>query len=604
MRNVLLLLSALLASAVAQAQTESPRTLPYEETFDTAEAGNTYTIVNADNDNYLWKYNAAKKTMGYTGGIGTANDWLITPALSLEADKTYRVNFDTWLDAAWSESAYKHIEVAYGQGEDPSTYTVVQDFHITSASTTDATKEITITVTQSGEWRIGFHCHDKADYNRVNIDNVKVAEDVVVPAAVSDLTATPGENGALSVALAWTNPSTTSTGDALSALDSVEVYRGDALIQTIKTPTMGEAATYTDAALTEAGIYTYTVTAYAAGQSAKDSVKTAWVGEDVPTAVTNLQATAEGDVVTLSFTATTSTVHNGWIDPTSIRYRITRLPDNEVVAETYEYTAPFTDQVPQQGTYSYTVTSLNSTGAEGESVTSNEVTAGPAIKPPYHETLETQEGADQITVLNANNDEYTWTYFNLMAAFYYKGGSEANDYLFTPGLSLQAGVKYRFSLDAWLSQAATEADYRRLQMTIGSSMTAEAHTTILLDSLIKTVMPTTYSTEFTVDETGVWYLGIHCTGAIGNTTEVDVSNLAVDVVEGGSTGLQTPTTDGLQAWSYQGTLTIEAATARTAQLYAIDGRLLRTLHLAAGRNTVDGLQPGLYLLDQQKVVIK
>ena len=133
MRNVLLLLSALLASAVAQAQTESPRTLPYEETFDTAEAGSTYTIVNADNDNYLWKYNAVKKTMGYTGGIGTANDWLITPALSLEADKTYRVNFDTWLDAAWSESAYKHIEVAYGQGEDPSTYTVVQDFLINKA---------------------------------------------------------------------------------------------------------------------------------------------------------------------------------------------------------------------------------------------------------------------------------------------------------------------------------------------------------------------------------------------------------------------------------------------------------------------------------------
>lgn len=62
--------------------------------------------------------------------------------------------------------------------------------------------------------------------------------------------------------------------------------------------------------------------------------------------------------------------------------------------------------------------------------------------------------------------------------------------------------------------------------------------------------------------------------------------------------------NALKIYSLAGGLSIEAASAQTIQLYDCAGCLVRTVSLVAGVNAVKGLVAGLYMMNNQKVVVR
>lgn len=64
------------------------------------------------------------------------------------------------------------------------------------------------------------------------------------------------------------------------------------------------------------------------------------------------------------------------------------------------------------------------------------------------------------------------------------------------------------------------------------------------------------------------------------------------------------TVKGIQAYSFDGTLVINAGEAQNIRIYSLDGRMVRDLQLNEGENTVNGLAKGVYLMNNQKVVVK
>ena len=74
--------------------------------------------------------------------------------------------------------------------------------------------------------------------------------------------------------------------------------------------------------------------------------------------------------------------------------------------------------------------------------------------------------------------------------------------------------------------------------------------------------------------------------------------------DGGATGLETVNTDKLIAYSVDGILNVITSKAQSVKVYAIDGRLVRTLQLGEGRNEVSGLAKGIYIVDNRKVAVK
>ena len=183
--------------------------------------------------------------------------------------------------------------------------------------------------------------------------------------------------------------------------------RGD-LVATLDTATVGGKAGWIDSSIETAGNYTYKVVAYNTfgdSQGSATTVTSPWIGNDTPAAVTDLVASAEDATVSLSFTPPTVGKNGGYIDTEALTYEIGRTPGG-VLSESFSGPFPYIDEVPELGSYVYTVVAMFD-GKASVSVASNKVVAGGAKELPYSESFDTESSLDLFTILSANGDNST-----------------------------------------------------------------------------------------------------------------------------------------------------------------------------------------------------
>jgi len=122
------------------------------------------------------------------------------------------------------------------------------------------------------------------DPNLIGVYEIAITADPTAPGAPTAVMVTPDAGGALEAVIDWVCPSIDVAGDPLTDLDEIEVYRGETLIYTDSSPTIGGAGSYTDSAVPASDIYTYSVVGInTAGEGIPASV-TVWVGEEYCTA--------------------------------------------------------------------------------------------------------------------------------------------------------------------------------------------------------------------------------------------------------------------------------------------------------------------------------
>lgn len=294
------------------------------------------------------------------------------------------------------------------------------------------------------------------------------ADNAAAPARVSGLDAQADLNGAMKDTIKWVTPSKTWAGDDLANLQTVKIYRKNAgyatteltktadliansqLLAAVPATEKETAMSWVDENPTD-GINTYYVlAANDKGNGVIDSIR-CYMGIDVPGAVGNIMLEKNGTGVDISWTAPEKGANNGYIGTEGLSYKITRLPDNVVVAENVTDTKYTDNTLGEQQSYSYTVQAVNAKGA-GAIATSNPIMAGAALKTPVSLAFDTQTDADRWSTNKMNNSIY----------FYYAGGW-SDDYkcmigygtttgtvegtLISPPLYLEEGKTYRFTTD-------------------------------------------------------------------------------------------------------------------------------------------------------------
>lgn len=294
------------------------------------------------------------------------------------------------------------------------------------------------------------------------------ADNGAAPARVSGLDAQADLNGAMKDTIKWVTPSKTWAGDDLANLQSVKIYRKNAgyatteltktadliansqLLATVPATEKETAMSWVDENPID-GINTYYVlAANDKGNGVIDSIR-CYMGIDVPGAVGNIMLEKNGTGVNISWTAPEKGANNGYIGTEGLSYKITRLPDNVVVAENVTDTKYTDNTLGEQQSYSYTVQAVNAKGA-GAIATSDPIMAGSALKTPISLAFDTQTDADRWSTNKMNNSIY----------FYYAGGW-SDDYkcmigygttngtvegtLISPPLYLEEGKTYRFTTD-------------------------------------------------------------------------------------------------------------------------------------------------------------
>lgn len=280
----------------------------------------------------------------------------------------------------------------------------------------------------------------------------QVAE-AAAPTMVSGLSVEADAQGAESAKISWTNPSKTYMLENLSELQGVEIFRDGQSIAKVTGMTPGGKGSYTDNSAPK-GKHIYRVQPYNAAGAGIYKEKQIFVGHDVPAAPTGLILTANGTEGKLSWTAPNKGMNGGWIDASSIKYDIVRFPDQVKVASDLTATT-FTDKVTELKGYYYEVTAKNADGTGG-TAKSNTIAYGTAVGIPFINSLKTQEDFDVWTIVDNNNDGTSWIFNPNTFTQYMYCANEADDYLFTPKLKLEAGkqyqVRYAYKDNAWVDE--------------------------------------------------------------------------------------------------------------------------------------------------------
>ncbi|MCM1066674.1 MAG: T9SS type A sorting domain-containing protein [Muribaculaceae bacterium] len=256
-----------------------PTPVPAEFTFTSADDLELCTFIkgpNYKNEGNDWNFYTSTPSLRFSAGYSTKEDsWYVSSPVAVSEPGYYRVTINQKVE---SPTALYKYEYAVGTAPTIEAMTVRADDFVLTNKFEDYSFDFY--AAEAGTYYVGVHAceQNRNAAQHLYITSVKVETSTFVPGVATDLSLTPAADGTLSMTLAWTNPTTSFAGDAMTADQfKVEIYVGDELHTTVD----GTAPATLDIAVPQAGRFTATVkTVGADGATAPKhpSVTSAWVG--------------------------------------------------------------------------------------------------------------------------------------------------------------------------------------------------------------------------------------------------------------------------------------------------------------------------------------
>lgn len=350
---------------------------------------------------------------------------------------------------------------------------------------------------------------------------------------VTSIAAVPADDAVSKNTLSWTNPTLAWNRTELSDLAEVRVYRKKADAKEANTTAellaadhaellatlpaagkKGETMEWEDAAPLN-GINTYyVVPCRVAGEiGMPDSVR-CFSGNDAPAAPVDIKATKLGEQsIKVEWTAPNIGANNGYVNPASIKYIVTRQPDNKRVANTGK--TSFVDEtITGDDNYYYQVQAYTEEGGKGGVATTEKVRAGLGWDTPQKFNLFEENEANRWTVEDAGKSGANFSYTGPLDyqgyTLWTSSSRETDSWAFSPKLNLKKGKTYRFTYTvedrypkvefSYYAAIATEPSKDKVVETIGKHEFLYSETNY---------NKRTYTETFTPTEDGVYHFGLN-----------------------------------------------------------------------------------------------
>jgi len=328
------------------------------------------------------------------------------------------------------------------------------------------------------------------------------------PSIITDFEFIKDPNGSNSETMTFRLPSTSYSGDNLSANVDYKVY-ADEMFEYTGSGTPGQLISIPIE--TDNGIITVKLVAYNASGFGPTIERDILVGYDLPEAPKNIVLTKNGLKTTLTWEAPENGVHGEPFDVENLKYSIVRYPGEvEVASGIKELTFTETHGVDMTR-YVYMVYSCIG-NERSEGAYSNNLIVGDPLSTPYGGVFgSVNDMYNYYTIVDANNDGYTWIYdeINRAAVYTYNWQNGADDWMISPAIKFRKDATYTLTFGAFSSQE----DYlESLLVTFGDSYTPESQDEILLDipelpAIDDDGTYNVYSVKITVPEDGVYHYG-------------------------------------------------------------------------------------------------
>ncbi len=228
--------------------------------FSEANPLDGWTIVDANNDGTKWFIEEGYEGPSYDGNTATsANDWIITPALSLEAGSDYLIRYTVAQSGAFDAD---QMEIKWGAtaSVDGMTNSLTTET-IQTGGSGSIDKVLRLSCTQSGTVYVGFHLTTAVSNGIVTIEKISVSKtSKAKPMTVENLKVSSDYN-AKSVTLNWTNPAYDMTNAPILIPLNILIYENGSLVTTLEDRELGAKDTYTYTPANFAGVAQYRVVA-------------------------------------------------------------------------------------------------------------------------------------------------------------------------------------------------------------------------------------------------------------------------------------------------------------------------------------------------------
>lgn len=237
---------------------------------------------NADGHTWYFLTQGAHNRFNFDDKTIPADDYLYTPALSLEAGAQYTFSVDA---RSYGQTDHAKLSLVVVKGEPKHTASLVEICPLTDLPGSYGkfdTLQGTFTCTQEGTYYFGVHDTTDAWKYGPLVKNFQVSAATYTdgPGAVTDFTATAAMNGDLLCEISLKAPTLNVLGEALTSLDRVELLRDNDLIATF-TPEIGGLMTFTDTKATN-GSHRYRAIPYNSHGNGAEASVTAFVGFTAP----------------------------------------------------------------------------------------------------------------------------------------------------------------------------------------------------------------------------------------------------------------------------------------------------------------------------------
>ncbi len=348
------------------------------------------------------------------------------------------------------------------------------------------------------------------------------------PAIVNDLRLDFDAPGGLTGNIAFTLPSLTYSGTALKGNLHV-VTKIDGVVADEKDMTPGTA--YSLPFSLSNSNHTFAVTTSNDAGLSPVAILNEYVGYDNPKAIGNLSYNVgEDGISTLTWDAPTSGVSNGYINPDSLYYKVVRYPDVVTVADRLKETN-FSETLPSlMARYSYQITAYNGADKKGKTITSEEIIYGNGFVPPYVQKFEDSNSLEFFNIIDGNNDGTTWRLLYNVIACWPDKVNDADDWLISPTINLEAGKLYRLTVS---TKALWSPAVESMKIALGRSQSDTTTFTQLLwdDSQIDYYNYTDQIIDFSVNESGKYYVGFYAYSSLVNESNgLYIDDIAVDMI--------------------------------------------------------------------------
>ena len=279
-----------------------------------------FQVIDNNADNKTWSWSESNGAYYGYSSTNAADDYLISLPFNLKAGTSYNVIVNAKSDGYPEKFEVKAGKTATVEGL---TETVIPETTIADDVEGYNDYEGVFTPTEDGQYHFAIHATSDADMYNLSVSTltIELAPLATAPAAIADLTATAGAEGALEATLAFTAPAKAINGDALTGNVDVKVYRDKVLVNTIEGVAPGAATTWKDTNIEASGTYTYyVVAANADGDGMKSEKVSLFVGEDVLGNVENITVTGTtANSISLSWDEVAG-LNGGYVDKANVKY--------------------------------------------------------------------------------------------------------------------------------------------------------------------------------------------------------------------------------------------------------------------------------------------